>query len=114
LSAPEPVEGPPTSHYLLLASCNSLLPPKFSPHILRTNRTLLPIVASRRTILSAEVDHLQVKGLPFLFRNQPFEVAFCLGNALTIRQSPSIRKSMYVGVDGKGGLSEPLGHDYRS
>src|SRR5690606_7927925 len=57
---------------------------QFFSHILRTNRAFLPIMSAGGAVGSSEIDHLKVYALPFFFRDQALEVAFCLDYALSI------------------------------
>src|SRR5207245_2191192 len=72
----------------------------------RADRALAHVVASRRAVLAAEVDQLQVPLAPFLPRKELFQIGLRLPDILSFRQTPAFRQAVDVRVDRKGRLAE--------
>ena len=69
-------------------------------------------MAAGRAVLAAEVDDLQVQGVPVLGGEQPLAVPFGLRDVLASRQAPAIDQAVDMGVDWEGRHAEVLRHDY--
>ncbi len=69
------------------------------------------IATASRTMLTAVEYELEVQRVPS-FDGKPFlEIDLCLDDRSTAGQSPALRQSMDVGVDGEGGHPKALTHD---
>ena len=67
-------------------------------------------MAQRRAILAAEVDDLQVAGVPRFLREHGFQVAFGADDRGAVGQAPPCGETVDVRVHGKRRHAEGLGH----
>ncbi len=69
------------------------------------------VAASGGAMFAAVEDDLEVEFVPGVAWEEFFEVAFGLDDVFTGGEFPACGEAVDVGIDGKGGDAEGLGHD---
>ena len=69
------------------------------------------LVAAGRAVFAAEVDDLQMQGVPALLGKEALTVFFGLLDVFAIGQTPAVDQPMDMGVDGKSSYAEVLRQD---
>src|SRR5207249_6346185 len=78
----------------------------------RADRARRRIMAQRRAVAAAEVDHLEVELAPGAARKDAAEVALGARGRARARQSPAAREAVDVGVDRERRFAERLREDH--